>query len=318
MMTPEPQSPAAQSPTRLEEARSPDASAGAGASASASALDPVALAVPDLVIVDPQEYLDSVDGVKREAGKSKEEEPTESLKKSEVKPAAPKKAPRITPNIKALSITASLFALITVVQVFAAQIANSQALLVDSVSMGVDSMTYVGNILVECRKRDGVEHLRSELIAGFLSLGCLFYFTLDVGVESWGTAKVCMGLEAPEVGAEEEDVNGWITLGFALGGIVFDLLSVYAFHRSHKKSADVTGMNMMSAFLHVGADLLRSTSTLVMSVLILAGGMDSSCLDSYTSLFIAFTILSGASFGAVSWLKLFATFVKEARASAKV
>ena len=63
-------------------------------------------------------------------------------------------------------------------------------------------------------------------------------------------------------------------------------------------------MNMFTALLHVMADFLRSTSTVVMSMLILAGGFDSTCLDAYTSMLIGASIVAGALFGILNWAKL--------------
>lgn len=37
-------------------------------------------------------------------------------------------------------------------------------------------------------------------------------------------------------GVEEDDVNGWITLGFALGNMLFDCICLLNFFRSHKQT----------------------------------------------------------------------------------
>jgi len=214
--------------------------------------------------------------------------------------------PRLSPNIMALSISAFLFALITVVQMFAAKIAHSQALLMDCISMGVDALTYLGNIVVECRKQDGGKHEISQLFVVAASLSCLVYFTVEASLESWGTIQVCMG-HAEGSDADADDVNGWITLAFALGGLAFDLVCLWAFYKSNKKTGGARHVNMFSALLHVGADFLRSTSTLVMSLLILGGGFDSTCLDAYTSVLIGATILVGAMSGFWRWVKLLAS-----------
>jgi len=215
------------------------------------------------------------------------------------------KARRCTPEVKALSVSAFLFSFITVVQVFAAHIAHSQALLIDCISMGVDAFTYLGNIVVECRKRDGETHARSQLVIVASSLGLLCYFTVDAMKESWGTIQVCMGKAEAE---DEDDVNGWITLGFALGGVGFDLMCLLEFYKSNKKTGSAKSVNMFSALLHVSADFLRSTSTLVMSLLILLCKVDSTCIDAYTSIFIGITIISGAFVGFFKWIKLLITF----------
>jgi len=107
----------------------------------------------------------------------------------------------------------------------------------------------------------------------------------------------------------EDDVNGWVTLAFALGGIGFDLACLVEFYKSNKKTNSVKQVNMFSAFLHVGADCLRSGSTLVMSLLILLAHFDSGCLDGYTSMLIGVTIIAGAFVGFFKWLKMLITFL---------
>jgi len=212
---------------------------------------------------------------------------------------------RCTPNVRALAVSAFLFALITVVQYFAAVIAHSQALAMDCISMGVDAFTYMGNIFVECKKRDGKKHVPSQLIVVATSLGLLTYFTILAAQESWGTVMVCQGKAAAE---DEDDVNGWITLGFALGGMGFDIMCLIEFYKSNKKTGSAKEVNMFAAFLHVSADCLRSTSTLIMSLLILLGHFDSTCLDAYTSLIIGASIILGAFVGFWKWLKMLITF----------
>jgi len=212
------------------------------------------------------------------------------------------KQKRCSPNIQALVLSSFLFALITVVQVFAAHIARSQALLMDCISMGVDALTYMGNIVVECKKRDNGEHEVSQLVVVACSLGCLIYFTIDAARESFETVQACNAGEVPE----GDDVNGYITLGFAVGGVVFDLACLLAFHSSNKKTGSGKQVNMFTALLHVSADFLRSTSTFVMSLLILLTDFDSTCMDAWTSLFIGATIICGALTGVWGWLKLLA------------
>lgn len=55
--------------------------------------------------------------------------------------------------------------------------------------------------------------------------------------ESWSTVQVCRGKKDA---ADEDDVNGWITLGFALGGVGFDLMCLLEFYKSNKKPDGVS------------------------------------------------------------------------------
>jgi len=220
-----------------------------------------------------------------------------------------KKGNRCTPNIRALSVSAILFSVITVAQYFAAIAANSQALKMDCISMAVDAFTYMGNIVVECRKRDGSKHVGSQLIIVAGSLGLLVTFTVLGMQESWDTVQVCRGKK--EGDGEADDVNGWITLAFAIGGVGFDVACMVEFYKSNQRAHSVKQVNMFSALLHVGADFLRSTSTMVMSLLILLAHVDSGCADAYTSVLIGVSILCGASVGFFKWVKLlFSFFVK--------
>jgi len=223
-----------------------------------------------------------------------------------VKETPSQKDKRCTPNIRALAVSAILFTTITLLQVGAAIKANSHALLMDCISMGVDAFTYMGNILVECKKRDGAKHVRSQLVIVALSLGLLCFFTVQAMQESWDTVQVCRGKKESE--GDEEEVNGWITLIFALGGIGFDIACIVEFYKSNQKTGSVKQVNMFSAFLHVSADALRSTSTLIMSLLILIAHWDSTCLDAYTSIFIGATIIAGAFAGFFKWLKMLITY----------
>merc|ERR1719243_258098 len=113
------------------------------------------------------------------------------------------KGQRCTPNIRALGVSAFLFTLITVIQYFAAVIANSQALKMDCISMAVDAFTYMGNIVVECRKRDGAKHVTSQLVVVACSLSMLVLFTILAMQESWDTVLVCRGKKEAE-GDEDE------------------------------------------------------------------------------------------------------------------
>jgi len=217
------------------------------------------------------------------------------------------KGQRCTPNIRALGVSAFLFTLITVIQYFAAVIANSHALKMDCISMGVDAFTYMGNIVVECRKRDGAKHVTSQLVIVACSLSLLCFFTIQAMQESWDVVQVCRGKK--EGDGEEDDVNGWITLAFAIGGVAFDVMCMIEFHKSNQRTGSARSVNMFSALLHVGADFLRSTSTLVMSLLILLAHFDSGCVDAYTSILIGVSILLGAAVGFFKWVKLLASYI---------
>jgi hypothetical protein len=155
-----------------------------------------------------------------------------------------------------------------------------------------------------------VDHKGSQLIVCAISLSCLIFFTYSASLESIDIVKICRG--GPDSGPNEpageeggdDGVNGWITLGFGAGGVIFDNIALWSFYKANRKNGEARAVNMFTALLHLGADFLRSTSTVFMSLLILLGGFDSTCLDAYTSLFIGATIIFGALVGIWEWLKL--------------
>lgn len=75
----------------------------------------------------------------------------------------------ITGNMKTLFVTIALFASITIAQVMVSLIANSEALLIDSIAMGVDTLLFCGNLVAECIQ-DPASRKRCQIAAA----GCSF------------------------------------------------------------------------------------------------------------------------------------------------
>eukprot|EP00932_Pfiesteria_piscicida_P013215 SRR837773.24732.p3 GENE.SRR837773.24732~~SRR837773.24732.p3 ORF type:complete len:188 (-),score=64.02 SRR837773.24732:47-610(-) len=179
--------------------------------------------------------------------------------------------------------------------------------MVDVISMLVDGLTYFCNILVECKRADGGEHARSQLVVTALSLSCLTFFTAQALRESWDIAAVCAGWATTLRSGDEEDVdevNPFIVLVFACAGLLFDLASLWSFWRSAKADPEGAGLNMRTALLHVGADFLRSSTTLVMSLMIMIGHINGTCADAFASVLVCATILVGAAKGFLSWASM--------------
>ncbi|CAE7733313.1 unnamed protein product [Symbiodinium pilosum] len=63
-------------------------------------------------------------------------------------------------------------------------------------------------------------------------------------------------------------------------------------------------MNMRSALLHVGADLVRSMVTVAEGCLVIFFHADGRSTDAYASLIVSLTVLVGAAAGMVSWTRL--------------
>ena len=143
-----------------------------------------------------------------------------------------------TRNEWVLTITLSLFSTITMAQFVAALHANSLALLADCVSMFIDTLSYVANLVAEClsaRSPRCQKHINTiELATSGISIFVLVSLTLWVLVEAMGTAITTEGADLDgdgvNVGARVGDtVDSTIVLVFAIIGIIFDLISFFAF-----------------------------------------------------------------------------------------
>lgn len=208
----------------------------------------------------------------------------------------------------------------------AALIANSDALLVDAMSMLVDTATYVGNLCAE-QYGSGVV---SELLASGASLAVLY------GVAMWGAVEAGIDLASPEESGNGAVLPG-IVLAFGLWGMAFDVLSCWGFYRwgldslvsgsgacddskvGLSEARDIAAdelpsvpgnngeqkpsMNMRSAILHVGADFLRSLTTVVEGAAVLSGGSDARTADAAATLIVSVTILAGGCGAGASWLR---------------
>lgn len=211
-------------------------------------------------------------------------------------------------NVKVLGLTAFLFMVITTAQTFAGIAANSQALISDCISMGVDSGTYFLNMLVECTKGK-VIYRPLQLTVPVISIGVLVTLNFFAAQEAIGTIPLLCN-HTPQwlsgtdscAGEDADDVNPWIVFIFAVWGVIFDLISIWAFRRNVKKGAGVEGasVNMMTAFAHVGADFVRSTSTFISSLLMFAGA-NTTQSDAWAAIVICVTIYAGAVFMAYEW-----------------
>merc|ERR1712146_825096 len=79
-------------------------------------------------------------------------------------------------------------------------------------------------------------------------------------------------------------------------GLSFDLISIYAFWRNKQRGA--LPVNMLAAFMHVGADLVRSTTTSVEGVLVMIwSGWDAGLIDAVNTIVIVVVIFGGVIYG---------------------
>jgi len=204
---------------------------------------------------------------------------------------------KCSPEIKTLVITMTLFGTITAAQTAAAFMANSLALLGDCASMFVDTLSYAANIMGECIETEEHRKIRNQLVASGLSLCVLLAITIWVSVE----ALTRLINPADD---DDDDVNAYIVFGFALGGLLFDLASFCAFYMNHREDRNETEeLNMNSALLHVFSDSLRSTTTLLESLLIWIWNFNGADTDAWASLIVSGLILIGASGAIISWIR---------------
>eukprot|EP00750_Incisomonas_marina_P002847 INCI12721.1.p1 GENE.INCI12721.1~~INCI12721.1.p1 ORF type:complete len:343 (-),score=69.20 INCI12721.1:26-1054(-) len=289
----------------------------------------------------------------------------------------------VTGNVKTLLVTIALFAAITVAQVIVSLIANSSALLVDSIAMAMDTLLFCGNLIAECIQ-DKKARKRGQLIAAGLSFGGLiavcvwaFFDTIPAVLDGVPTPPNCTlnvtTLLPGEDGEEQcctapssSDVDGVLVLAFALFGVVFDVSSFIVFKycsqfqalesedddddddvtkkhnlreisdgrsdeaRDHDALANVVEatqsarsrcMNMLSALSHVGADFLRSITTLILATLLLTtpcahekGEFEDAAAGAVITALIALGIIPPL----YVWVKEIIAVNREAKSSAKM
>merc|ERR1711976_6602 len=87
-----------------------------------------------------------------------------------------------------------------------------------------------------------------------------------------------------------------VVLSFGVCGLGFDLISIYAFWRNKKRGA--LPVNMLAAFMHVGADLVRSTTTSVEGILVLIwSDWNAELIDAVNTIVIVIVIFCGVIYG---------------------
>jgi len=204
---------------------------------------------------------------------------------------------KTTGNMRVLALTACLFVIITVAQLFAAVLAHSGALMADSVSMGVDSATYLLNIVAEASRGKRC-HRPFELMVAAVSQAVLIVLTVGVLLESLPNLN-----GAAEDDDDADEVNPAIVMAFAIWGLLFDALSLGAFVRNQRGSGEQIGVNMTAALSHVGADFARSITTLVESILIMAFRFDGTKTDAWACMAVGSTILLGAALAIFQWVR---------------
>jgi len=231
----------------------------------------------------------------------------------------------ITNTTKALFVMMILFALISLGQYFAADAVKSQALKADVISMAVDALSYLGNILGESAAHPA-QRIVTQLFFSMVSLVLLVYFNTDVFIES---LELLDEVNSPDYeNGDKVDSEGIVVIVFAGLGLLFDAMSLYAYYHFAKKDAEAEyeamqaqltesqksgvdaakiekpDINMLSALLHVSADLFRSTSTFILGILMVSGALDQRQQDqgdAILALIIGGTIYVAAVYALYEW-----------------
>jgi len=238
----------------------------------------------------------------------------------------------LTNNVKALFVMMFMFAAISTGQIFAAQAANSQSLKVDVISMYVDAISYLGNILGEGSDIPA-QRIVLQLFFSMVSLVLLVYFNTTALIESIDIIKTSSQLDAEGDGEDAEGVEGNLVIIFAGLGLVFDFICLWAYYFYAKKDAQIEynemvrlaekegasaedakaqikkpEINMLSALLHVSADLMRSTTTFIEGILLLAGSLTAAgqeYVDAICGVIIGVTLYLGAAYALYEWIVSF-------------
>lgn len=198
---------------------------------------------------------------------------------------------RLTGNVIVLVLTTFLFGLITAVQYyFGGVVTHSQALLADCNCMLVDTLTYFINIWAELAPVGMRRKL--QLTAPILSLSVLTGLTIYIVLGAITTIKE---------GGDEDEVGPWIVWIFGFVGLIFDTISIIAFccNRREQRQQGLP-VNMLAAFVHVGADFIRSLTTSVEGVFLLSNfppGLNGSLVDAWSCVVITVVILIGILYG---------------------
>jgi len=90
-----------------------------------------------------------------------------------------------------------------------------------------------------------------------------------------------------------DGVPAWVPFFFGFAGIIFDVICIVAFWKNSKQST--LPVNMLAAFMHVGADFLRSTSTTIEGIIIAvmsANDDQSALVDAWNTIVVTVLIFS--------------------------
>lgn len=197
--------------------------------------------------------------------------------------------------------------------------------------MAVDAGTYLGNIIGESSEVPA-RRIVLQLIFSFISLAVLLVVNTNVLREAIATVREYDGSSGDD--GEGDGVNANYVFAFALAGLLFDAACLYAFYYYASKDAEIEyqeileqatiegrdmedakktikkpQVNMLSALLHVSADLMRSTTTFIEGILLYSASSftpeKQSFVDAICGLIICAIIYAGALYAIYEWVVSF-------------
>jgi len=218
---------------------------------------------------------------------------------------------KMSGNAVSLLTMAVSFGLITAVQFVFATIANSLALQADCMSMGIDTLTYLASLAVECMPATApLQKQKMEFAMAGISYFVLLALTLMFIYDG-----VLMVQTASEEG-EGGGVDGKIVIAFATAGIIFDVGSLIVWKCVAHESADEKdsddssakscgiNANVCAALAHVLSDTLRSTTTFIEGMILLTqDDINSTEADGVATLIVCSIIAVGTIGAIFTWLR---------------
>ena len=226
---------------------------------------------------------------------------------------------RCSNHAKVLVVALVLFLSISCAQFGLALLARSDTLLVDCASMFVDSATYAGNLWAVCRDTDDpADAAKGALITSGVSIIVL------AAITTWGMIGAVRRIRQRH---PPDRVNAEIVLVMGVFGLVFDAATLLAFRawggseEEEEAGIELVGtgeeadfddvgrtadaMNMCSALSHVGADTVRSVTSVGLGLLILLRpDLNGARWDAYATLIVTATVLLGSVHLAVEWCRV--------------
>ena len=209
-----------------------------------------------------------------------------------------------TNNLRALWGMFILNTLFAIAQMVGAVIANSLSMFSDSGSMLVDSFAYMVNILLERKKHQlGPRATKLwEVYTSVFSVGLLVSVTVFAIVDATVRLR-----NAGHDNNNDVSVNGRYVFGFAAGNLLVDIAMCfnYCYQLRHRRNLTLKDelyretkdeLNMISAFVHLFADTLRTLTSIVAGVLEEQMEDKAVSIDSIATFIVCAAILAAASF----------------------